>query len=130
MGLTQPSITDWPFLGVILAGDFHKLDLKPLCHHFNLTKSVRDPTRHNNILDQMLTNMKDLYNPTVYLPPIGRSDLQCLFLSPQQRSKPSVITQRVRITRPENLIALGSALSFKNWERVSLMDVNDSVYDQ
>ena len=66
---------------------FNKLNLNPLCRRFNLWKLVKSPTRGNNILDQILTNMSDLYDKVLHLPPIGRSDHQCLLLAPKTRQK-------------------------------------------
>ena len=71
-----------PSAGVIIAGDFNELRLNQLCRRFNLKKSVQAPSRGRNILDQILTNMLDLYNDVQYLLPIGRSDHRCLLLTP------------------------------------------------
>ena len=46
-----------PSSGIVIAGDFNQLKLKELCNRFNLKKSVKKPTRGQNTLDQILTNM-------------------------------------------------------------------------
>ena len=40
------------------------------------------PTRGSNTLDQLLTNMSKLYNKVQHLPPLGRSDHQCVLFTP------------------------------------------------
>ena len=65
--------------GIIIAGDFNKLNLSRLCNRFGLKKTVSSPTRGKNSLDQILTNMANLYSPAQHLPPLGRSDHQCLY---------------------------------------------------
>ena len=46
-----------PSSGIIITGDFNKLNLDPLCRQFGLRKCVKSPTRGNAILYQILTNM-------------------------------------------------------------------------
>ena len=76
-----------PSSAIIVAGDFNKLNLTNLCNCFNLKKSILYPTRGKNVLDQVLTNMRDMYKPTQHLPPLGRSDQNCLLLVPKQKEK-------------------------------------------
>jgi hypothetical protein len=73
-------LCDRPSSAIVIAGDFNKINLTRLCNRFSLKKSILAPTRGNNILDQVLTNMRDMYNPTHHLPPLGRSDHECLLL--------------------------------------------------
>ena len=56
-------LQDHPSAGtmtMIIAEDFNKMRLNPLCRRFNLKKSVSAPTRGGNILDRILTNMPAL----------------------------------------------------------------------
>ena len=46
-----------PSSGIVIAGDFNQLKLKELCNRFYLKNSVKKPTRGQNTLDQILTNM-------------------------------------------------------------------------
>ena len=48
-------------------GDFNQMKLSSLCRRFNLKKSVKAPTRGTRVLDQILTNMSDLYKEVVFL---------------------------------------------------------------
>ena len=67
-------LRDRPSMGLIVTGDFNHMNLNPLCSRFNLRKVVKAPTRGRNTLDQILTNMSDLYKDVKPLPPLGRSD--------------------------------------------------------
>jgi hypothetical protein len=88
-------LAERPSAGIFVTGDFNKLDLNPLCRRFDLQKQVKSTTRGKNILDQMLTNMSDLYDEVLHLLPIGRSDHQILILPPKPRLKmPSAPSQR------------------------------------
>ena len=49
-----------PSSGIVIGGDFNQLKLKELCNRFNLKRSVTKPTREQNTLDQILTNMLPL----------------------------------------------------------------------
>ncbi len=80
-------LCDRPSSAIVIAGDFNKINLTRLCNRFSLKKSILAPTRGNNILDQVLTNMRDMYNPTHHLPPLGRSDHECLLLVPKRKEK-------------------------------------------
>ena len=46
-----------PSSGIVIGGDFNQLKLKELCNRFNLKRSVTKPTRGQNTLDRILTNM-------------------------------------------------------------------------
>ena len=81
------ALAERPSACIFVTGDFNKLDLNPLCRRFNLRKQVKLPTRGKNTLDQILTNMSDLYDEILHIQPIGRPDHQCLFLPPKTSQK-------------------------------------------
>ena len=121
-------LADRPSAGILVAGDFNKLNLNHLCRRFNLRKLVKSPTRGNNILDQILTNMSDLYDKVLHLPPIGRSDHQCLLLAPKTRQKIPPVSRKHRQIKPEKLNALKLKMNLEDWEAVySESDVDDKV---
>ena len=62
-------LRDFPSAGVFIMGDFNQMKLNTLCRRFSMKKSVKAATRGNNVLDQIPTNMSDLYNDVVHLPP-------------------------------------------------------------
>ena len=43
-------LRDHPSAGMVIAGDFNKLNLSSLCRQFNLRKAVKAPTRARNVL--------------------------------------------------------------------------------
>ena len=90
-------LTNRPSSGIVMAGDFNKLNLSRLCNRFDLKKHVTAPTRGNNILDQYFTSMHNLFNPVQHLPPIGRSDHQCLLLTPAGMQKTPAKSKRIRL---------------------------------
>ncbi|PFX15826.1 hypothetical protein AWC38_SpisGene19934 [Stylophora pistillata] len=75
-----------PSVDIIITGDFNHLNLRQLCHRFSLCKLVKMPTRgQNSILHKFLSNMGELYRETQFLPPLSRSDHQCILFSPLKR---------------------------------------------
>ena len=116
---------DRPSSAIVIAGDFNKLNLTRLCNRFNLKKSILAPTRGNNTLDQVLTNMQDMYNPTIYLPPLGHSDHQCLLLVPKQREKLPIYCKRARILTPGNLAVLSRKDILEDWSDVYAVEEID-----
>lgn len=99
-----------------------------MCRRFNLRKQVKSPTRGKNILDQIRTNMSDLYDEALHLPAIGRSDHQTLLLPPKIRQKMPPVSKKYRQMKPENLNALGLKMNLEDWEEMySKSDVDDKV---
>lgn len=95
---TDAVLKDNPSAGVLLARDYKKLCPHNLCLRFNLKSLVRAPTWGNNILDQILTNMDSLFEHTLHLPPLGKSDHQCLLIKPRcQQPKLKPISREYRV---------------------------------
>ena len=121
-------LTERPSTGVLICGDFNNLKLNTLCRRFNLQKLVKSPTRGEKILDQILTNMSDLFHGAKHLPPIGRSDHQCLLLTPKTKKRVPPFSKKVRLMKPGNLCALSLHMNLEDWEAVySAQDVDDKV---
>lgn len=119
---------DRPSSGIVIAGDFNNLNLSPLCSRFGLRKTVTAPTRGRNTLDQIITNMYDLFDSAYHLPPIGRSDHQCILLNPKVRQKIPPTSKKVRQMKPRNRIALSMKMAYEDWENVySAQDVDEKV---
>lgn len=117
-----------PSSGIIITGDFNKLNLEPLCRQFGLRKLVKLPTRGNATLDQFLTNMSHLFEPVEHLPPLGRSDHQCLLLKPKQPLKLPPVTKKFRPMKPGNLQTLQVEMCKETWESViNAVDVDNKV---
>ena len=89
---------------------------------------VHGPTRGNNTLDQILTNMASIYDTAVHLPPLGKSDHQCLLVKPKIQVKVKPILRNVRTMRPRNIAALTIRLNEQNWNQVlNARDVDQKV---
>ena len=122
------ALRDNPSAGILLAGDFDQLDLKSLCRIFNLKRLVHGPTRGNNTLDQILTNMASIYNAAVHLSPLGKSDLQRLLVKAKIQVKVKPILRNVRTMRPRNIAVLTIRLNEQNWNQVlNARDVDQKV---
>ena len=87
------------------------------------------PTRRQNILDQFLSNMGKLYCEAQLLPPLGRSDHQCiLFSALNQQRHGKAISRSVRTFKPDNLRSLGLKLNLESWGAVyEASDVDEKV---
>ena len=121
-------LEDFPSAGVFVIGDFNKMKLNLLCSRFNLKKVVRSPTRGTNVLDQIITNMSELYNEVAHLPPIGRSDHQCLLYHPNAKENIKPCSRKVRLMKPNKLISLGVKLDQEDWNPVfNAQDIDEKV---
>lgn len=99
-------LCEQPSSGIIITGDFNKLNLEPLCRQFGLRKWVKSPIRGNATLDQFLTNTSQLFESVEHLPSLGRSDHQCLLIKPKQPLKIPPVTKKFRPMKPGNLQTL------------------------
>ena len=52
----------YPGCGILLCGDFNRLNVKRLLNQFKLKQIVDKPTRGDRILDLVLTNLWHLYD--------------------------------------------------------------------
>ena len=121
-------LQSYPSAGIIIAGDFNKMKLGSLCNRFDLRKIVKKPTRGNNILDRIVSNMSPLFNEVQHLPPLGRSDHQCLLLNPKCRMSTRPRSRTFRPMNCSNLIALEIKLSKTAWDAVyGAENVDDEV---
>ena len=108
-----------PSAGIIITGDFNHLSPRQLCQKFSQRKLIKMPSRGKNILDQFLSNMGELYHEAQFLPPLGRSDHQCILFSPlNQRRHRKAISKTVRKFKPANLRSLGLRLNLESWSAV------------
>lgn len=107
----------FPNCGIIVAGDFNRLDVKRIKKHFRLKQVVKSPTRNDVILDFVLTNMHDYYNTPQILPPFGLSDHNTVMVLPKARASNSntrnVISKRD--SRASCKRAMGRFLSSMDW---------------
>ena len=108
--------------GIILLGDFNKLDFKRDAKCFQLKPIVKFPTRGSNTLDQIFTNLEEFYCLPVPGPPFGLSDHITVTIFPAVRKRPQTQTKVVksRDKRPSNVASLGRFLLNIPWESLLL----------
>ena len=93
MGLDKV-LQDYPSARILLMGDFNQMKLTVLCRRFNIKKAVRQPTRGQNVLDQILTNMSD-------------SDHQCVPYCPGIKENGRPCLRKIRLVKTNKLASLG-----------------------
>ena len=71
--------------GIIILGDFNCLIVERLINHFNLKQIVKFPTRGENILDLVLTNMEKYYANPGKLSPFALSHHVTIEVKPKNR---------------------------------------------
>ena len=76
-----------PDCGIVISGDFNCLDITDILTNHNLKRPVQDPTRGNNILDLIVTNLSHLYRAPVIFAPLGRSDHNTIMWSADTRGR-------------------------------------------
>lgn len=64
----------YPDCGVVLLGDFNTQDITDMLANHNLKQIVQKPTRGNNILDLILTNLSEHYSEPLVSAHLGSSD--------------------------------------------------------
>ena len=72
--------------GIIILGDFNKLNLSRIKNSFKLCQIVKFPTRGPSSLDLVLTNMKQFYDEPIKRPPFSLSDHVSIEVQPLKRS--------------------------------------------
>ena len=81
--------------GIIIAGDFNRLDLKRLKKHFRLSQLVKCPTRKDAILDLVFTNMSEYYAEPQSFPPFGLSDHNTVMVTAKLKTPKSTIKKTI-----------------------------------
>ena len=110
-------LTNYPNSSIVILGDFNQFKPRNLCSSFKLKKLVLKPTRGNNVLDQIYSNLSEYYSEPAILPPLGSSDHSSVFLQPTGNKAPSLPTaqRQRRDCRVSNKNALFSSLQSVNW---------------
>ena len=115
---------EFPSCGIIMLGDFNKLNTFGLQNGFKLKQIIKFPTRGQNTLDLILSNLNSFYGDPIKLPSFGLSDHVSIKVLPLTRSlfpKP-IYRIKSRDLRPTTRLALRKYL-----EEV---DINTLVNDQ
>ena len=112
--------------GILLTGDFNRLNISRLLHQFKLKQLVSTPTRGHQILDLIITNMPNLYDKKHMqsFSPFGLSDHLVLLLQPKLRTVRTTSRRVVtrRDTRSSRKQELGRYLSSIDWSFVELVN--------
>ena len=109
--------TRYPNCGLLVTGDFNRLNIDGLLNHFRLKQIVKVPTRKKATLDLILTNMHEYYSPPQAYPPFGLSDHNVVVATPidgKRNINNKKVTMRYDL-RTSNKAALGRYLTQRNW---------------
>ena len=86
----------FPNSGIIIAGDFNKLNITRLRNGFKLKQLTKFPTRGHNFLDLILTNLDNYYKESEKFSPFGLSDHASVVIKPLTRSEVPKPTFKVK----------------------------------
>ena len=118
----------YPNSAIIMAGDFNKT-LLPLFRRaakaFQLKPMVDFPTRGENTLDQLFTNIPEYYSRPSSLPAFGLSDHLTVIMKAGTRdksSKPKCKTIKSRDKRPSKVAEVGRFLYQVPWSGLFSQD--------
>ena len=75
----------FPNCGIVIVGDFNRLNTTARQNHFKLKQPVKFPTRRQATLDLFLTNMYDYFSAPECFPPFGLSDHATIIVKPKIR---------------------------------------------
>jgi hypothetical protein len=107
----------YPNCGIIITGDFNRLNVTRLLNHFRLKQIVKIPTRNDATLDLILTNMHKFYNPPQGYPGFGLSDHNTIVATgktaAQKNNTKKSIT--IRDQRKSRKLEMGRYLSSIDW---------------
>ena len=100
-------------------GDFNRVDISPI-NRAHATKQVVDkPTRGNAILDIIITNIKNCYNSPIVSSPVGRSDHNTVYWSPNViKTTGSVNKITVRPLLKPRMYEFGRWITKHTWDEV------------
>ena len=99
----------FPNSGLLIVGDFNRLNTKRLQNIFDLKQIVKFPTRGDKILDLVLTNLREYYKDPIQRPPHGHMSVE---VQPKDRSQLpySRSTIKTRDLKPSNRLTIRTYL--------------------
>ncbi|XP_019618323.1 PREDICTED: uncharacterized protein LOC109465472, partial [Branchiostoma belcheri] len=113
-----------PDVGLILAGDYNRLDYKPLVLSHRLEQVVPAPTRGDATLDVIVTNLKSFYLTPEVMNPLGTSDHKAAWWQSRVRTQRPNQTKHV-VVRPlpdSRIRAFGQWITSHTWDEVLQSD--------
>ena len=107
----------YPNCGILVTGDFNRLDIGCLLRHFRLNQIVKEHTRNDATLDLILTNMHDHYSPPQPFAPLGLSDHDVVVATPLhgKRINNTKKTITERDLRASSKASMGRFLNGIHW---------------
>ena len=113
--------SNYPNSGIILAGDFNRLNINRILKQLCLKQLVKVPTRNDAILDLVLTNLHDHYCSPESLPPFGLSDHNTLIVHPSNKTHTSnkKIIRMKRDHRSSRRAEFGRYLCSIDWSSIN-----------
>ena len=122
---------EYPGWGFLLCGDFNRLYIRHLTTQFQLKQLVDKPTRGDQILDSVITNLPQLYdaNSVQGLPPFDLSDHKVVLVGPKARQVEKGSSRKTvsrRDTRVSRKLELGRYFSSMDWSLFNRADSWDS----
>ena len=121
-------LTRHPLAAFILLGDFNRLNVAALLNDSHFHQVVEGPTRGENTLDKIITNISTHYEKPEITSPIGNSDHNTILWYPVSRvKKENKIRHRLVRPMPDSAIrAFGTWISSHDWSEVTeCRDVDD-----
>ena len=91
----------YPNCGILIAGDFNRLQITRLRNNFQLKQIVHFSTRGRRTLDLILTNISEYYQDPIERSPFGLSDHASIELQPKERAhvkQPTITIKAVSYT--------------------------------
>ncbi|XP_068696813.1 uncharacterized protein [Montipora foliosa] len=114
--------TMFPNCGLIITGDFNRLNTGRLQCHFKLKQLVKFPTRGDATLDLVLTNLGDHFSTPECFPPFAAFQTIVQLSSSQGKEYPTNTLgsplPSIRDIRDSNKMCLGRYFSSINWSVV------------
>ncbi|PFX13909.1 hypothetical protein AWC38_SpisGene21974 [Stylophora pistillata] len=109
-----------PDCGVVLLGDFNSLDVTNILTNHTLKQLVREPTRGNNILDLVISNLASSYNKPTVSAHLGSSDHRSVYWAPNSNYGSNILGAKKKMVKmrrfPESAIdAFGRWVSAHSW---------------
>ena len=107
----------YPNCGILVTGDFNRLDIGCLLRHFRLNQIVKEHIRNDATLDLILTNMHDHYSPPQPFAPLGLSDHDVVVATPLhgKRINNTKKTITKRDLRASSKVSMGRFLNGIDW---------------
>ena len=118
--------------GIILLGDFNRVNTSPLCQGNALIQVVNKPTRVDVILDKIFSNLSVYYKVPQILSPVGHTgDHNCVTWVPKQY-KPQCKTSHKRTIRPmkdSDMRDFGQWITQHKWPEMTEASNTQGMYN-